>query len=318
MSIRLFKIIPLSSYNKLISEHHQLYSLTSDPLIESVLKLKGRINEIQQNQHRLSEEEIRDRYSSAAKRLIVLITGMGNKIGNSTHGVQPPAPVAMVQQQQQGGGVQQSQLPNFTNKFIQQLPDKKQKRGAHILQAILGGGENIYYDDITNSLSVNGQRLHGLNLVDAIQDMLAGEPPVVLGKKRRRPKQISNNMLILLRELARSSPLGARTIANPALRSVFEQFRKEELPVDLPNPRKKKAAAAVTSKWLKLCKSFALSLCVSYMFVCLFIELTGYHIISMFLSSLNIPSRRTPIYRLLNTCPHFANLGMLLVLRSML
>ena len=312
MSIRLFKIIPLSSYNKLISEHHQLYSLTLDPLIESVLKLKGRINEIQQNQHRLSEEEIRDRYSSAAKRLIVLITGMGNKIG--THGVQPsaPAPVAMVQQ---GGGVQQSQLPNFTNKFIQQLPDKKQKRGAHVLQAILGGGENIYYDDITNSLSVNGQRLHGLNLVDAIQDMLAGEPPVVLGKKRRRPKQISNNMLILLRELARSSPLGARTIANPALRSVFEQFRKEELPVADPvKPRK--AAAAVTSKWLKLCKSFTLSLCVLY--VCLFIELTGYHIISMFLSSLNIPSRRTPIYRLLNTCPHFANLGMLLVLRSML
>ena len=253
VGVRVFKIVDPVFYNKLLEDRNSLNSFKSDSLISAAVQLKNDISEILQTPELSADQRVEKFESSLRQRMTSVLANIRNniRIGGEMTLPPPTQSASAVPLSRIGGGGAEARPPPPPQKCIgmeecrilHQLPPNKKARGAHILYALIDA-PNINIDKLTQTIYVGGKKIPGLNVVDVIQEMLVNP---LFGKKKKSVR-IASGMSTLLRELARSSSLGVRTIANPVLRAEFEKFRTGDSQSEVASVEK----TVVENRWLHL------------------------------------------------------------------
>lgn len=210
---RMLAVTP-EKIEELQAERQELQKWKRDSLLGSVLKHCVAIRGLCNNPNMSMEQKI-ENYLQKRRELLTVIDDWTQKRLNEG-GVSPDDEVDV----QLNSDKKAVPFEERFGAIIQQFSGSPKNKSAveKILRA-MNGDSNIQFDSGSYDVIINGERL-GVNLTDMLQDLIR---PTHFSNPSTG--EVSKALKTFLKEMARNSTLGVRSIPNQQLQNIFKNFR---------------------------------------------------------------------------------------------
>ena len=190
----------------------QLNVLKRDPLVGKFLNEREYLRSVFQDDELSTEEKI-DKFVQSRGEII---NQLNDWVENClTNGVEP----ILMSTNDDDNGDNDDDFEKYKSIMSQFTSTKLKNAAERILRAILSN-KKIQIDSKSYDVHIPGVRT-GMNLTDILQEFLR---PTHL-QKGNQQEEISPFLTLFLKELARNSTLGVKSVINQNLQQKFKQFR---------------------------------------------------------------------------------------------